>query len=239
MSKRFPPGKCVHCLRDFESLTSDHLLPKAWLPKSIPENVERWQIPSCSECNKNYGKLEEDLLVAFSHCLDPKDPLYEGLYIKAKRSITPSAGKSEQDCEKRKNQRTRFLKKFIHSSQVPKSAFFPGFGLSEVPNSDWGLLIPEESLKKFGEKIIRGIIYITKRMYVDFSHEISVDFQHEENIKDLINLMETHGEIYEFGQAISIKVWYAENYLPCGVFDIFILRKVRMYGFVKNKSLVV
>ena len=118
MSKRFPPGKCIHCLKDFESLTSDHLLPKAWFPKDMPENIERWQIPSCSECNKNYGKLEEDLLVAFSHCLDQKDPLCKGLYIKVKRSITPSAGRNEQDSEKRKNKRARFWKKFVHISHT-------------------------------------------------------------------------------------------------------------------------
>ncbi|HHT9137847.1 MAG TPA: hypothetical protein ACFYEK_11475 [Candidatus Wunengus sp. YC60] len=236
MSKRFPPGKCIHCLKDFESLTSDHLLPKAWFPKDMPENIERWQIPSCSECNKNYGKLEEDLLVAFSHCLDQKDPLCKGLYIKAKRSITPSAGRNERDSEKRKKKRARFWKKFVHISQVPKSAFFPRFGPNEVPNSDWGLLIPEESLKKFGEKIIRGIIYITKKIYVNSAHEMSVVFQHEKNIKDLINLIDTHGEIHECGPAISIKIWYAKDYLPCGIFDILIWRKVRMYGFVVKRG---
>ncbi|MEW5894427.1 MAG: hypothetical protein AB1650_01530 [Candidatus Omnitrophota bacterium] len=33
MAKYPPAGKCVHCLKEFDDLTWDHLLPKSWYPE--------------------------------------------------------------------------------------------------------------------------------------------------------------------------------------------------------------
>ena len=62
MSKNPNVGKCVHCLKDPVVLTSDHMFPRAWYPDATPENLEKWQIPSCVECNHRYSKIEGDLL---------------------------------------------------------------------------------------------------------------------------------------------------------------------------------
>jgi hypothetical protein len=55
-------GKCVHCLKDNVELTEDHMFPKAWYPDTTAENLEKWKIPSCLECNQRLGKLERDLI---------------------------------------------------------------------------------------------------------------------------------------------------------------------------------
>ena len=38
------------------------MFPKAWYPDATPKDLEKWQIPSCLDCNQRYGKIENDLL---------------------------------------------------------------------------------------------------------------------------------------------------------------------------------
>ena len=60
MAKVFKPCKCVHCLRYCDSPTSDHVFPKSWYPDTTPQNMEKWQIPSCENCNTEYSKIENE-----------------------------------------------------------------------------------------------------------------------------------------------------------------------------------
>lgn len=57
MAKNPDKGKCVHCLTDPVDRNWDHMFPKSWYPDTTPENLEKWQIPSCIACNARYGKL--------------------------------------------------------------------------------------------------------------------------------------------------------------------------------------
>ena len=61
MAKKFPPGICAHCLNFYDNLASDHVLPESWYPEGIPVDFEKWQIPSCFDCNKKFGKIENYL----------------------------------------------------------------------------------------------------------------------------------------------------------------------------------
>jgi len=45
MAKKFPQGRCIHCLEEFSSLTSDHVFPDSWYPETTPDNLEKWQMP--------------------------------------------------------------------------------------------------------------------------------------------------------------------------------------------------
>ena len=58
MAKNPEKGKCVHCLKVPVDRTWDHMFPKAWYPDTTAENLEKWQVPSCRECNQRLGKLE-------------------------------------------------------------------------------------------------------------------------------------------------------------------------------------
>ena len=52
MATTFYKMHCVYCLKLFEELTSDHVFPKSWYPETTPENLEKWQMPACVECNQ-------------------------------------------------------------------------------------------------------------------------------------------------------------------------------------------
>jgi hypothetical protein len=43
-------------------------------PDTTPENLEKWQIPSCLECNQRLGKLENDLIGRIALTLDANPP---------------------------------------------------------------------------------------------------------------------------------------------------------------------
>jgi len=58
MGKKFSNCRCVHCLRFFKVLTSDHVFPVSWYPETTPDNLEKWQMPSCKKCNEKYGKID-------------------------------------------------------------------------------------------------------------------------------------------------------------------------------------
>ena len=89
MAKRPPAGKCVHCLKYSDNLTWDHVFPQAWYPDTTPPNIEKWKIPSCPRCNREYGKLEEDLLWRLGLSVDPKDQKSLGITNKVLRSTKP------------------------------------------------------------------------------------------------------------------------------------------------------
>ena len=71
--------RCVHCLKDIDEMTDDHLFPVSWYPKSTPENLAKWKFPSCKECNSNLGKIEEDLLWRLGLTIDPADARSSGI----------------------------------------------------------------------------------------------------------------------------------------------------------------
>ncbi len=92
MSKKsLGPGRCVHCLREVEGLTSDHVIPESWYPGSTPLDLEKWQAPACSECNSESGKVEAKLLEYMGLCVDPESEAAEGIGEKALRAFDPTA----------------------------------------------------------------------------------------------------------------------------------------------------
>jgi len=71
MTKKFRETQCAHCLKYVDKATSDHVFPKSWYPSTTPKGVEKWQMPSCIECNSRMGKIENELLLKFGLCVSP------------------------------------------------------------------------------------------------------------------------------------------------------------------------
>ena len=96
MSKRPAPGRCVHCLKQFDTLTWDHVLPDSWYPDGV-YNFEKWEVPACERCNKELGKVEESLLTKLGLCLDPQELRSLGIPDRVLHSLNPLYGKNERD----------------------------------------------------------------------------------------------------------------------------------------------
>src|ERR1035441_8186201 len=109
MAKHFPPNPCVHCLQFVKKPTSDHVFPRSWYPESTPENLEKWQIPSCSKCNHEYGRLEERLFIRLASCLDNQALESLGVGSKLVRALDPLRGRDARDTSIREKKARSFL----------------------------------------------------------------------------------------------------------------------------------
>jgi hypothetical protein len=63
MRKASGPGRCVYCLKDYQSGSWDHVFPRSWYPNTTPQDMEKWKVPSCIPCNHEFSKTEQDLLI--------------------------------------------------------------------------------------------------------------------------------------------------------------------------------
>ncbi len=178
MAKKFGSGRCAHCLWYFDVLTSDHVFPLSWYPETTPSDLEKWQMPSCDECNKKYGKIENDLLRHFGLCLDGTQEAAKGIPQKAVRAISPKAGRDPKDSCCRQQLLQKTLREALKGSDVPTSAVLAGFGRS--PSQDTsdaiGILVGVTELKSLAEKLVRGVTYISTERYIENDHEIETYF---------------------------------------------------------------
>ena len=107
MAKRSPGvGKCVHCLNDPVTRNWDHVFPRSWYPDTTPPNIAKWKVPSCLECNRELGIIENDLFVRLAPTLDPALPGSSGLYERARRAIDPASAKNKNESRARRNSET-------------------------------------------------------------------------------------------------------------------------------------
>ena len=240
MPKKFTNVRCVYCLRFSEELTSDHVFPKSWYPDTTPLNLEKWQVPACQKCNKEYGKLEGELLLRLGLCLDPKAPKSLGVPDKVSRSINPNLGKTEADRVHRRNRKKKVLREVqrIGVKDVPKESIFPNFNAAPdmAYEEQLPILLSESTLKKFGEKLVRGITYIINNRYIERDHKIEIFFVHDKNACEITSLIKFLGKEYHCGPGVCIGAAFGIDEPLDGLFAINIWGKLRVYAAVQPRE---
>lgn len=240
MAKKFSNTRCVYCLENFEELTSDHVLPESWYPDNTPDNLEKWQVPSCYECNQEHGRNEEELLLKLGLHFDPQEGGLKKVAGKVSRSMNPVHGKSKRDRQKRLKQRNRVKKElrrafklnFSKLNILPGFGFNPDFPLSEQPP----ILVPAKKLKKFGEKVTRGVFYLFKGTYIEKDYDIET-FVLQGNLQQARELLGPHGKEYNCGQGIQVVVADCIEDKNSAVLEIIIWGRLRVHGAVVSKKL--
>lgn len=205
MAKRM--GKCVHCLKENIEITSDHMFPKAWYPDSTPENLEKWQIPSCLECNQRYGKLENDLIGRIALTLDSKNPASKGLAETALRAINPGVARDEGDAAARDARAKKLLAEMLMGEQVNKKNVVPGL------NERWGrpieqqlaIRIPEESFPAITEKMVRGLAYREYDEFIEPPQKISCYLAKEEGLDEVRQMLASQGKEFKREPGLVIR----------------------------------
>lgn len=163
----------MHCLREFEELTSDHAFPQSWYPDSTPVNLEKWQAPCCVECNRRLSKVEEELLTYLGLCIDSNAPECAGIADKVVRSMDPSYAKNERDRRFREAKLNRIVGRLKPLSGARKG--HPLIALSSAPSEPL-VEIAVKLIEEFGEKFIRGITYAIDKSYIEEDYEITVAY---------------------------------------------------------------
>ena len=160
--------RCVHCLRQSDAITEDHVPPRSWYPDTTPQNVQRWKVPACPKCNKYLGQLEKDLLVRLALCIDPHSDAASGIGTLALRSLGIGAGElPEQERAHREKLRARVRAEFIpHAESKELPGKIPGLGPPDDQPSEWAIGIPWAGLSIIAEKIARGCEYKLKNRFI-------------------------------------------------------------------------
>ena len=236
MAKVFKPCRCVHCLRHCDSPTSDHVFPKSWYPDMTPQNMERWQIPSCENCNTEYSKIEDDLLQRLGMCVDPDSVAAGGIANKALRAVDSKCGRDEKDKEKRSRARHRLLGSVMPVSSLDIRGVLPDKSPQPISEESFGMLIPAEALKQIGNKFIRGITFIASGLYIDSQHEVSIFFAHEMDCQFITKMLNQYGKRYDNRPGILIEYAPCQDDPQSGLYYIEIWNKVYMYGTVTPKG---
>lgn len=234
MAKRPPPGKCVHCLQHFEELTWDHVFPESWYPKSSPQDIEKWKIPSCLRCNREYGKMEDDLLIRLGLCINPQDPRSEGIAQKALRALKGEFGKNKKDKKIREAKRNKILRESLFGKEIPTQGIFPNFeGLASQKEDDRiGITIKESSFRKLTEKIIRGINYIDNQIFIERPYSIESFVLTDEGAEPIIATLNKFGKEYAKEPGIKVMRAVAPEDGLSSIYSIEIWGHLKTYGAV-------
>lgn len=229
------PGRCVHCLREIETVTDDHLFPRSWYPTTTPQNLEKWKFPACGPCNREYGKLEEELRLLFAACLDPKAEAAAGIWARALDSINPEKARDQLDAMKRKSARKRFLRRVREADPSWADNALPEIH-TDRPKGGLALLVPVEETHRFIEKLVRGTIYLTERRYIEQKQEVTVSLLRTEGSQPIVALLEQFGELYKRGPGIKIRKAVAQDARTNALFVFDIWDQFRFHGAVIDRD---
>jgi hypothetical protein len=237
MAKKFSNTKCIHCCNYFKELTSDHVFPKSWYPNGTPEDVEKWQVPSCKECNNKLGKIENELRIRFGLGLDPNNKAVCGIIKKSLDALNPKKGKSSKDSTNRKIKRKIIIKEILPPEEIPSNSVIPN-RLVDFENYKEGVLIDEEHLNFFTKKIIKGITWIASEEYLcDYKYDIEMlIFQHPEDNTFSVEINRCKHEVYSIGDGIKISRIVAAEMPTCGIYEIILWKSIVLHGVVRLRS---
>jgi hypothetical protein len=235
--RRPPPGRCVHCLRDHEVLTWDHVFPEAWYPESTPANVEKWKIPACEPCNAAHGRSENYLLVRLGLCIEPEDSDTAHFNAKALRALTANAAHSQKDAAARNAEREKIFSQAVPaaSGRIPPKAIYPGFG--PKPGADlMALPVRKKPIVALTEKIVRGITYLQDRRFIEPPHKINFYALSEEQAARINEVLAQFGQTYERGLALTVDRAVTHEDGISSVYRIEIWSRLCAYAIVSDPT---
>ena len=228
-------GRCVHCLQEVGAITDDHLFPRSWYPTTTPQNLAKWKFPACGPCNREYGKLEEELRLLLAACLDPKADAAAGIWAKALDSINPAKARDPLDAIRRKSARNRFLKRIWEADPSWANGALPEIH-PDRPKGGLALIVPVEATHKFIAKLVKGTIYLTERRYIEKDQEVTVSLLRPADSQPIVTLLDQFGELHERGPGIRIRKAVAEDARTNALFVFDIWDQFRFHGSVMDRD---
>ena len=207
MARKPPLGKCVHCLKDGVERTWDHVFPESWYPETTGTDIEKWKIPACQPCNKDYGVLEQDLMIRVGLCIDPTAFESAGVVPKVLRSLDPKLAKNDKDRRAREAKRDQILKQVLKGTDIPLSAVYPRFGerWGRPPEQQVAVPLPKKSVDRLFEKIIRGLAYLEDGRFIEPPHTVALYPLGENDAPVFTSLLDRFGKVHARGPGIVVR----------------------------------
>jgi hypothetical protein len=196
--------------------------------------MEKWQAPSCKECNSKIGKIEKRLLVKIGLCIPPFELTSFGIAHKAMRSLKLQYGHDEHDAELREKSRLTVIKKAVDPSTLPLASILPQFGFHAGvdPSKELGVLVSCSDLEAIGKKIIRGVTWVIDESYIDKDHNIHIIFPRNPTAGPFFEDLMRFGTLYSREPGLSIVRAARDGDCQSGIYLIEIWGRLHMYGCV-------
>ena len=231
MARKPGPGICVHCLKTVSTRNWDHVFPQAWYPDSTPMNLEKWKIPTCKPCNDEYGRIEEDLGIILSACVDPKSARAAGIWAKRLRALDASRGATEKDRRARARKREWLLSMITTGDHIPNHGIYPGLG------ERWGrpreqqvaLCVSARHLQKMAEKIVKGLAFIEDSRLIDSNTQIQHHVIDDVGARPMFEALTTFGAAYSRGPGIEVVRAVTPEDGVSALYKIIIWGEIKLY----------
>jgi len=214
------------------------MFPKAWYPDATPENLEKWQFPSCLECNQRYSKIEGDLLNRVVLALNTKHPASAGLVDAALRAMDPKAGRDEKDAAARAARAKKILKDTFKGEEIPKDAMLPGLGerWGRSEGEQMAVQIPRSHLTDMTEKIVRGLVYREDGSFIETPYKIDTYIVDDEGAKVCKEMLDKAGKNFKREPGLEIRRAAVEGDDHAGLYEITFWQQFKTYATVQKSE---
>jgi hypothetical protein len=231
-------GKCVHCLKENVELTDDHVFPKAWYPDTTAENLEKWKIPSCLECNHRLSKLEGDLIGRVALTLDIRNAASKGLAEKALRAIDPAAARNEGDAAARDARAKKLLGEMFKGEKIRGKNIIPGLGerWGRPVEQQLAIAIPDDSFPAITEKFVRGLAYREDDRFIEPPYEIKCYLAEDKNVKEIRELLDKCGKEYKREPGLVIRRAPVDGDPLTALYEITFWDQFKTYATVRKSD---
>ena len=162
---RVRAGTCAYCAQHAPLLEDEHVFPESWHPTTTPLDVEKITVPSCTPCNRAYGRVEERLQRQWIQCIDTSNPAAHGIWERVERSMDPKRGRNDRDRRVRSGTREK-LRRSVRRVPVASDGLFPGMGArdaqwAQLPSglvalSAKAIFVDGNNVASFTAKLVRG-----------------------------------------------------------------------------------
>lgn len=239
MAKISKAGRCVHCLKEVDKITADHILPRAWYPKS-DDTGKKITAPSCLECNRELGIIEEQLLTVLGLCLDPQSEMSTGIPERVLRSLNPEYAKDEKDKNARKQKRQGILSRIKVTDVPPISGILPGFGVQEgLDYSTYAMIECDSKLvERFCIKEVRCLAHYLYSRYITEEYAIEPVIPTDKKVPGMRWELGEGEEVVNLGDSYIVKRWEVREDPICGYYSIEIWRQLFFIVSVLPKTIL-
>jgi hypothetical protein len=203
-------------------------------------------MPSCSECDQKYGKIETDLRLRLALGIDPNARESLGVPQRVHRSFNPAEARNANERRARQRQFEKLQNAVIPLNLVQRENILPKFGpFRDTPIEDLiPIGVPTLEWQAFGEKLVRGSAYVLERRYIDSRGQITIHppmVEEDETAPLIRKAIRESGDRFDLGPGFNVgKGYYFKNqptagiFRPLSVFQFEIWGRVTIYSSVKG-----
>lgn len=206
MPRKPGAGRCVHCLKDAKTRNWDHVFPRGWYPDSTPPNLEKWKVPSCVKCNREYGELEAEFAILLSACIDPRSAESSGIWKKTLMALDPSRGRDGKDSLARQRKKKELLDSILSGDEIPEEGVFPGLGerWGRSRENQRALYLPARYPHRLAEKIVRGLAYLKESVLLGPECEIEMHPLTADGAQPIEEFLARYGVRHHRGPGVDV-----------------------------------